>query len=125
VRRATTSEERWAWWEAAVEGGTPPVHGEDPQQGYYCVRKFPYGEWPKGPFVPARIWWTPGEIDPETGELMSDETCHAEIDGEEVDPWTSWTWMARRPIQKNEWDWLRAQSPLLPKTIPPQKRSRS
>ncbi len=95
-----------------------PVHEGEPQAGFYAVRKFRYGEWPTGPFIPARIWWEPSQIDPETGELLSDEQCRAEVDGQRVDPWRDWTWIARRPISETEWKWLRAMSPLLPKRIP-------
>jgi hypothetical protein len=119
VRTPSTPAERWAWWEAAVAGEAPPVHEAEPQTGFFAVRRFRYGDWRQGPFVPARVWWEPGEIDPETGELLSDERCRAEIDGKPADPWSKWTWIARRPISESEWKWLKAQAPLLPKTIPP------
>lgn len=122
MRRPSTSSERWAWWEAAVAGESPPVHENDPQAGFYAVRKFAYGQWARGPYVPARIWWRDGETDPETGELASDERCLAEIDGKEVNPWTAWTYLAKRPIPESEWRWLKAQSPLLPNR-PPKKSS--
>lgn len=120
MREPSTPEQRWAWWEAAVEGRQPPVHENDPQAGYFAVRKFRYGDWARGPHVPARVWWESGEIDPETGELMSNEECRAEIDGVFVNPWRTWTWIARRPIPESEWKWLKAQSPLLP-SRPPKK----
>jgi hypothetical protein len=117
MREPSTLEQRWAWWESAVAGDNPPVHEMDPQAGFYAVRKFRYGDWAKGPFLPARIWWE-SETDPETGELVSPEECRAEIDGVFVNPWRTWTWLARRPIPESEWKWLRAQSPLLPTKIP-------
>lgn len=118
MRQPSSPAQRWAWWEAAVRGDNPPVHDGEPHAGYFAVRKFRYGDWRQGPFVPARIWWEPGEIDPETGELMSDERCCAEVDGQPVDPWRAWTWLARRPISEREWQYLRAMSPLLPTTVP-------
>ena len=123
MREPSTPEQRWAWWEAAVAGDVPPVHDNDPQAGFFAVRKFSYGAWVKGPMVPARIWWEPGEIDPETGELLSDERCCAEVDGKPVNPWSSWTWIARRPIPEMEWKWLKAQSPLLPSKPPPRHKA--
>lgn len=119
MRRPSTPAERWAWWEAAVAGESPPIHDDDPHAGFFRVRKFSYGKWVKGPFVPARIWWEPGEIDPDTGELLTPETLRAEIDGRPTDPWSKWTWMAKRPISETEYQWLRALSPLLPSKIPP------
>jgi hypothetical protein len=98
MREPSTPAQRWKWWEDAVEGRNPPVHDDDPQAGFFAVRKFRYGEWVKGPFVPARVWWEDGEIDPETGELLSDERLCA------------------------EWEWLKAMSPLLPTKIPPRRR---
>jgi len=123
MREPSSPEQRWAWWEAAVAGRDPPVHDNEPQAGFFAVRKFHYGQWARGPFVPVRVWWEPGEIDPETGELLTDERCLAEVDGKPVNPWRSWTWIARRPISLSEWEWLRAQSPLLPSKPPPKRRA--
>lgn len=122
MREPSQPADRWAWWEAFLAGEEPPTHDYEPQAGFFKVRKFRYGDWPTGPFIPARVWWEPGEIDPETGELLSPEICRAEIDGRPVDPWSKWTWLARRPITESEWMWLKALSPLLP-TKPPKRQS--
>lgn len=124
MRTPTTAAERWAWWEAAVAGLKPPVYEDEPQAGFYAVRKFRYGEWTQGPMLPARIIWRPGEIDPETGELLSPEQCRADVNGAPVDPWRTWLWLARRPIPENEWEWLTAIAPLLPSKIPPKPKRR-
>lgn len=118
MRQPQSPAQRWAWHEAALDGRSPPIHEDEPHAGFFAVRKFRYGEWPQSPFVPARIWWEPGEIDPETGELLTDERLCAEVDGHPIDPWSKWTWLARRPISESEWLWLKALSPLLPKAIP-------
>ena len=122
MRQPTPPDAKWAWWEAAIDGRAPPIHEDQPQQGFYAVRRFRYGEWARGPFVPARIWWEPGEIDPDTGELLTDERCRCEIDGRPADPWRNWTWLARRPISLSEFEWLTALSPLLPTKIPNRRR---
>jgi hypothetical protein len=121
MRQPSTPAQRWHWWEEAVAGHEPPIHDNDPHAGYFAVRKFRYGEWVKGPLIPARIWWEPGEIDPETGELLSDERLRGEVDGKPIDPWRTWTWLSRRPITEREWLWLKALSPLLPTKIPPKR----
>lgn len=118
MRQPSSPAERWAWWEAAVAGQDPPVHDGEPHAGFFKVRRFSYGKWVKGPFVPACIWWESGEIDPETGELLSPEILRCEIDGRRADPWSKWTWLARRPITEAEYQWLKALSPLLPTKIP-------
>jgi hypothetical protein len=60
----------------------------------------------------------PQDIDPDTGELMSDEIIRMEIDGKEVNPWNNWMYVASRPITESEWKWLKAMSPLTPEKIP-------
>ena len=120
MRQPQTYEDEWAWWEASVAGETPEVNESEPHSGYYAVRRFPYGEWPRGPFVPARIWWE-RQVDEETGELLADEVCRCEVDGKLVNPWRTWTWVAKRPISWEEWTWLKAMSPLLPQKIPPRR----
>lgn len=118
MRTPSTPDQIWSWWERAI-AGAPVEHVEDsPHAGFFKVRKFPYGQWPTGPYVPARCWIEPGEIDPETGELLSDEIIRMEIDGRQVNPWTHWNWIAKNPVSETEWMWLRAMSPLLPERIP-------
>lgn len=118
MREPTSLSERWRWWELAVQGKAPPPSEDEPQVGFYKVRKFRYGEWPRGPWLPASVWMEPQDIDPATGELLSDEIIRMEIDGKEVNPWKTWTWLASHPITESEWEWLRALSPLTPRKIP-------
>ena len=124
MRRPSTAAERWAWWESAVAGENPPIHEDEPHEGFFATRRFKYGQWVKGPFVPARLWWEPGPTDPETGELLSDEQLRGEIDGQRINPWRAWVYLAKRPITEDEWKWLRAQAPLLPTKIPPKQSPR-
>jgi hypothetical protein len=118
LRSPTPLSERWEWWERAVQGERPDVSESEPQVGYYKVRKFRYGAWPRGPWLPARVWMEPQDIDSETGELLSDEIIRMEINGKEVNPWTTWTYLASHPITEAEWKWLKAISPLTPDKIP-------
>lgn len=108
-----TDAARWAWWEAAVRDGPGPISDGLPQAGFFKVRR-----WRSGPFAPAVILWEPPAIDPLTGELLAGEVCRATIDGFAVDPWESWTWMAKTPVSLEEWDWLRAISRLSPRRSP-------
>jgi hypothetical protein len=113
MREPTSLAVRWSWWESALAGNRQVTEEYAPQCGFYKVRK-----WSRGPFVPARLWMEMQEVCPETGELMSDETFAAEIDGWPVEPWSSWTWLAKHPATEAEYDWTRAQSPLLSPTCP-------
>lgn len=126
MRTPTTSAQAWAWWESVMDGA-PVAQTERPQTGFYKVRKwFRWkGErvhWSQNEWVPARIWIEPGEIDPETGELISPEQVRLEIDGRREDPWRpagttqAWQFVMRKPISEDEFMWLTALSPLLPKS---------
>lgn len=119
MRRPTTREEAWAFWKTATASGNParfprPVDSE-PQAGLYAMRKWrdPANPWRPGPWVPAQISIR-SEICAETGELLKDETPVAEIDGRPASALTVWSY--GRIVTRQEWEWLTAQSPLLPKT---------
>ena len=118
MRTPSTPDQRWLWCERATAGKQVNHDENSPQCGFFKVRKFPYGQWPTGPYVPARVWIEDGQTDPETGDLLSDEIICMEIDGRKVDPWKRWNWIAKHPVSEAEWQWLRAMSPLLPDKIP-------
>ena len=117
MRAPTSAEDKWDWWERAINGEEVTILETEPQCGFFKVRKFRYGEWPKGPWLPARIWMEQ-DIDPITGELLSDEIFRMQINGRDVNPWTAWTYVARHPITQTEWEWLRAMAPLRASKIP-------
>lgn len=121
MRQPSSLQDRWKWWEAAISSLPEPIHENEVHCGFFRVRKFPYGEWPTGPYVPARIWLDPCDVDEETGELLAPEQYRAEIDGRAANPWSVWTWLAANPVTEEEYQWLKAMSPLLPKS-PPQRR---
>jgi hypothetical protein len=120
VREPSSLASKWSWWERAIATGDAPIHERDPQVGYYRVRR-----WPRKPYwLAARVWIEPGEVDPETGELLSDERFCCEIDGERKNPIEKWTWLAGHPITLEEFQWLTAQRPLQPSRPPKSKSSR-
>lgn len=105
---------RWEWWERAISGGPAPIHERDPQVGYYRVRR-----WARKPYwLAARVWLEDGEVDAETGELLTDERFYAEIDGKRVNPIEKWTWLAGHPVTEEDYEWLKAIRPLQPKKQP-------
>lgn len=122
MRRPTSLDERWGPWERAISGEdlpsiSPDEYYNDIYCGFFKLRKFPYGQWPKGPWIPARVWMDEAEID-EAGELLGDEVWHVEIDGRRVNTWRAWPIVRARPITEDEFKWLTALSPLLPSKIP-------
>lgn len=78
---AATIVNRWAWWQNALKGEFGPIHENDPQQGYYRVRR--KGE----PWEPVAIFYPEG----------SDELV-AYRNGREVRPDDIWSWCCRFPV---------------------------
>lgn len=98
----------YEWHRKAMAGENPAVTYE-PQCGFYLKRdpppldpvtREPVG---KGPFVPCSIWLEQ-PVDDETGELLGDEVLLCECGGVETDAAEAWSWLAKRPISKEEYD---------------------
>lgn len=128
MRSETPLRDRWEWWERAVSGAAMPAITErqlyeDVHCGFFKVRRFRHADYAKAdaPWLPARVWVEGGDIDPETGMLLSDEKWRAEIDGKQVNLWKTWHRIRTYPISEEEWRWLTALSPLTMKKLP-QKR---
>jgi hypothetical protein len=103
MRRPTTPEEQYRWWNYALINGIrtrPPVNDE-PQCGYY-MRRLVKG----GPYVPARIWLEQ-EIDG-SGELLVEEVLRCEVNGLWKNPQEQWSYLAGHPISLEEYDFMRA-----------------
>lgn len=82
--------------------------GDSPQPGYYKTRLVR-----NGPFVPARVWFNVPERD-EAGDLLDDEGLMMEIDGQRINGEQTinekWLWMYGNPIDKQEYDFMIADS---------------
>lgn len=61
-----------------------------------------------GPWVPAMIWLEQ-EVCPDTGELLSDEVLKCEIAGQLRDPYESWHYLFREPIDEPTYKYLMAR----------------
>lgn len=78
----------------------------EPRQGYFKIRLKAAGAW-----VPVRVWVEDGDRDPETWDLMSDQTWHAEWwpRTDSVVPYRApYMRIIDRitPINKEEFEWL-------------------
>jgi hypothetical protein len=72
----------YLWWRQALLGHFGPIHENDPQPGYYRMRKGRGGRW-----VPAAIWED------------KDKSClSCLVDGVERDAFEVWTWVCRYPV---------------------------
>lgn len=95
MRTPTPIDVQYAWWRAALRDPSTPRHDADPQPGFYQRRAVRGGPW-----LPVKVWLQQ-DIDPQTGELESDESLKAEELGRPVDPHASWTYL--RPIPEEEY----------------------
>lgn len=98
IRQPSTQEQVYDFWSRSVAGERVPRNEEDPQCGFYRMRKVRGGPW-----VAVEIWLEQ-QIDDETGELVADEKLRAIQNGEPVNPAFIWTYC--RPIRAEEYDAL-------------------
>lgn len=102
MRVPTPHAQLYAWHTAALRS-PQPVISSIPECGWF-KRKLVKG----GVFVPARIWMFQ-DIDPETGELLSDELLQCELNGAYADPEDAWSWICANPITEQEFRYLTAR----------------
>lgn len=102
MRMPTPTAQLYAWHTQAMLGRQPLIDNR-PQCGWF-KRKLVKG----GVFVPARIWMFQ-DIDPETGELLSDELLQCEVNGSYADPEDAWSWICSNPISEQEFRYLSAR----------------
>ncbi len=102
MRQPTPLAVLHAWHSAALRG-LHPVNDGTPRCGWY-KRRLVRG----GVFVPARIWMVQ-DICRETGELLSDEVLHCEVNGVPADPEDAWAWISGHPVTEQEFRYLAAR----------------
>lgn len=62
-----------------------------------------------GPWVPVRIWFSAPSDPHQPGQLLDrSPRWQAELDGREIDIWSVWPGCSGHPIDKQEYDFLRA-----------------
>lgn len=99
IRQPSTISQLYDWHRRAIAGENPPRYMNEPQCGFYKMRKVKNGPW-----VPVRLY-IEREVDLQTGELASDEIVRAEVNGLDAgDPVTIWTYLT--PISRAEFDHL-------------------
>lgn len=98
-----------------VQSSAPRI--DEPREGYFVVRAFAAGPW-----IPVRVWLEDGERDPDTWELLSDQTWRAEwwprTDSTVAYPAPYWRLLNRlHPIAPEDFEWL-----MLLRQLPTQSR---
>lgn len=95
-RTPTSHSAAYKWHRDTMAGKAPPITHE-PCCGWFR-RRLVKG----GPFVPARIFMEQ-PIDLETGELIGDEVMRCEVNGKSRPADDEWTWLADKPISREEY----------------------
>lgn len=102
IRSPSDRAALWAWWRATLDGQRPPTT-LDPQCGFYRVRV-------RGLWQPCAIDIAPGEVCPETGELLGPEELVCTVDGVRRDPDEIWSYAAKHPITEANFRALEANA---------------
>lgn len=87
----------YAWWRRALNNPATPRYEDEPQAGYYRMRKVA-----RGPWVPVEIRLL--SITDENGDLTEPERLVAFENGQEIDLYR--TWAFGQPIAREEFDAL-------------------
>lgn len=106
IRRPSTKARLYAWHRAAIAGDRPPTHDGLPECGWFRTRLITGGPW-----VPVHIWCEQ-EIDPETGDLLTDERLRCDVDGMRRDPAKIWTYL--EPISRADFEALSDRREAIP-----------
>ncbi|MFM8622262.1 MAG: hypothetical protein ACKOB3_02635 [Holophagaceae bacterium] len=99
----------YSWWRQALLGHFGPIHENDPQPGYYRMRKGRGGRW-----VPAAIW-----------EEKDNLGLSCLVDGVERDPFEVWTWVCRYPITYETYVAVAERGEAWPEDLPDLNKARS
>lgn len=87
------------WWRDTLDGKNPPVT-TTPEAGWFVMKAH-------GTMIPASIWWESPQVDEETGEILADQVLCAEVGGKEMNPDDIWLSVAKRPVERCEYEyWL-------------------
>lgn len=101
MREPTNLFDAYQWWRDALSGYRMNYNLE-PRPGFYRTRVVK-----GGPFVPVAIW-IEQELDPDTGQLLSDERVVATVNGQPKDPESIWQWCCAHPISEEDYRYYSA-----------------
>ena len=111
----------YTYYKSALMGVFGPVHENDPQCGYYRMRRGRGGPW-----VPVAIW----REDPEGfgirehSEISDSGKLVCLVDGVEKDPYEIWTWVCRYPVPYETYVAVAEQGQAWPEDLPDLKKAR-
>lgn len=109
----------YTYYRSALTGVFGPVHENDPQCGYYRMRRGRGGPW-----IPVAIWReapvsNQNSANSDSGKLVS------LVDGVEKDPYEVWTWVCRYPVPYETYVAVAERGVAWPENLPDLKKGRS
>ena len=111
----------YTYYRSALKGVFGPVHENDPQCGYYRMRRGRGGPW-----VPVAIWReVPEGLGCGDNSGISDSgklVCL--VDGKERDPFQIWTWVCRYPVPYETYVAVAEPGQAWPEDLPDLKKTR-
>ena len=111
--------EEYFWWASALSGQFRPVHENDPQCGYYRMRRGRGGPW-----IPVAIWREATVRDQNSGISDSGKLVCL-VDGVERDPFEVWTWVCRYPVTYETYVAVAERGEAWPEDLPDLNKARS
>jgi len=110
--------DKYTYYHSALMGVFGPVHENDPQCGYYRMRRGRGGPW-----VPVAIWREVAGENEDTGISDSGKLVCL-VDGKERDPYEIWTWVCRYPVPYETYVAVAEQGQAWPEDLPDLKKAR-
>lgn len=105
IRQPTTPETAREWWNRALRDPSTPRVEDEPQVGFYRMRKVKNGPW-----LPVKIYLH--QVTDENGELTEPETIEVEVNGWPEEPDRVWTYC--KPITEADFDALNERHRIMP-----------
>ena len=109
----------YTYYRSALKGVFGPVHENDPQCGYYRMRRGRGGPW-----IPVAIWREATGGD-QNSAISDSGKLVCLVDGIERDPFEVWTWVCRYPVTYETYVAVAERGEAWPEDLPDLNKARS
>jgi hypothetical protein len=113
------SQSTYTYYQSALKGVFGPVHENDPQCGYYRMRRGRGGPW-----IPVAIWREATGSD-QNSEISDSGKLVCLVDGVEREPFEVWTWVCRYPVPYETYVAVAERGEAWPEDLPDLKKGKS
>jgi len=113
------SQSTYTYYRSALKGVFGPVHENDPQCGYYRMRRSRGGPW-----IPVAVFREATDCD-QNSEISDSGKLICLVDGVERDPFEVWTWVCRYPVPYETYVAVAERGEAWPEDLPDLNKARS